>query len=155
MDAKEAELVNEEFLKTGNTYNLKLGGEGGFDFCNKNLSKEDRKVRGDVGYQTLKNLHNNIEYKKLFYEEAGKRIKELHKQGVFRHDGFLGKSHTEDTKKKMSITQKNIDRTGKNNPSFGTCMIYSESEKRTIRIKKDDIQKWLDEGWIKGAKYKF
>jgi hypothetical protein len=31
MYAKEAELVNEEFLVTENTYNLKVGG---FDFVN-------------------------------------------------------------------------------------------------------------------------
>lgn len=34
MYAKEAELVNEEFLVTENTYNLKVGGFGGFDFVN-------------------------------------------------------------------------------------------------------------------------
>lgn len=34
MDAKEAELVNEEFLKHKDVYNIKLGGQGGWDYCN-------------------------------------------------------------------------------------------------------------------------
>lgn len=34
MYAKEAELVNEEFLMTENTYNLKIGGYGGWDYAN-------------------------------------------------------------------------------------------------------------------------
>jgi len=34
MYAKEAEIVNEEFLATANTYNLKVGGFGGWDYIN-------------------------------------------------------------------------------------------------------------------------
>ena len=34
MFAKEAEIVTEEFLAENNTYNLKKGGFGGFDFIN-------------------------------------------------------------------------------------------------------------------------
>ena len=34
MYAKEAELVNEEFLAEENTYNLKIGGFGGWDYIN-------------------------------------------------------------------------------------------------------------------------
>ena len=33
---KEAEIVNEDFLVTENTYNLKIGGFGGWDYLNSN-----------------------------------------------------------------------------------------------------------------------
>lgn len=36
MFAKEAEIVTDKFLAEKNTYNLKKGGEGGFDFINSN-----------------------------------------------------------------------------------------------------------------------
>jgi hypothetical protein len=36
MYAKEAEIVTENFLAENNTYNLKRGGFGGFDYINKN-----------------------------------------------------------------------------------------------------------------------
>jgi hypothetical protein len=35
MYAKEAEIVNESFLKTENTYNMTVGGFGGWDYANK------------------------------------------------------------------------------------------------------------------------
>ena len=34
MYAKEAEIVNKDFLTTENTYNLRVGGFGGFDYVN-------------------------------------------------------------------------------------------------------------------------
>ena len=34
MNAKEAEIVNEEFIARDDVYNIKLGGEGGWDYVN-------------------------------------------------------------------------------------------------------------------------
>ena len=36
MYAKEKEIVTEEFLLREDTYNLRVGGTGGFDYINKN-----------------------------------------------------------------------------------------------------------------------
>lgn len=36
MNKKEAEIVNEDFIARDDVYNIKLGGEGGWDEVNKN-----------------------------------------------------------------------------------------------------------------------
>lgn len=34
MDKKEAEIVNEDFIARDDVYNIKLGGDGGWDYLN-------------------------------------------------------------------------------------------------------------------------
>lgn len=43
MDIKERELVNEEFKSNRNTYNVKLGGDGGWDYINTNQEIMDNR----------------------------------------------------------------------------------------------------------------
>ena len=45
MFVKEKEIVNEEFLLREDTYNLRRGGDGGFDYINSDKSKEYYEIR--------------------------------------------------------------------------------------------------------------
>ena len=54
MYAKEAEIVNEDFLARENTYNLKIGGFGGWDYVNTNVSTEYKIEAGKKGYAAQK-----------------------------------------------------------------------------------------------------
>ena len=116
MYQKEAELVNEEFLATTNTYNLKIGGEGGFDYVNdsgkniyqnhkeiakKNLAKGNLKVL-NLKLELIKNYEINPWFclmcnKKLSFKQYKERIADKKKkERVFcSHSCAAKKTNTE------------------------------------------------------------
>jgi hypothetical protein len=145
MYAKEAELVNEDFLAMENTYNLKVGGFGGFDYINstgfiRNSSHFDtNNIQSSIGglnsFLQNKGIHS-IESK----EKAQRNIKEQFPLGT-----FYGKTHSEDTKK--SIGLKNSKHQSQNNSQLGTMWITNDIE--TIKIKNTSP---IPDGWRRGRK---
>lgn len=81
----EANYVSPEWVEDPNTYNLKVGGEGGWDYINKNSLRWD---------EEKKRIHS-IEMKKK------RRLGEWGPNGPSY--GFKGKTHDSNTKKKISI----------------------------------------------------
>lgn len=135
MNVKEKELVTEEFCLREDTYNLCVGGQGGFSHINRNGL-------------------NNTETQKSFTREWAKQIAHLggsasqktlrkNKSGIYDRtiNGFAGKKHTEQTKQKMR-KPKNI---GSNNSQFGSMWITNGHENK--KIKAIDI---IPNGWYKG-----
>lgn len=55
MYAREKEVVTDEFLAREDTYNLRRGGTGGFDYINKNLTDEQIQKRCKAGYLAMEN----------------------------------------------------------------------------------------------------
>lgn len=161
MNNKELELVNESFIKEDTNYNIKLGGEGGWDYIN---NREDaayyRKRATDKYVELMKDddFRNNFiqaikdEYasrckdKKLLQNKKNSEaLKEYYK---FNDGAFKGKKHTEETKELMR-KPKNV---GKDNSQYGKMWIYSLEEKISKRISKNEA---IPEGWYKGRKMKF
>jgi hypothetical protein len=153
MYAKEAEIVNEEFLAMENTYNIKVGGFGGWDYNNtvegQKLREHSYRKWQNAGLNSILNkLKTDEEFKKQFKSRIKKlnnertiKCKELYPNGT-----FYGKTHSDETKQKMK--QSAIGKhDGEKNSQYGTMWITNGVENK--KIKKDTI---IPNGWNKGRK---
>jgi hypothetical protein len=154
MYAKEAEIVNEEFLAEENTYNLKIGGFGGFNYINSNPSKyltpkrleslmsnEERTRRWKIKYQEDSSFREKI-HESL--AKARKIFDQCYPEGVFK-----GKTHSNETKRKMSASAKRRCADPTLNSQYGTMWITNGVN--SIKVKKTDN---VPEGWRKGRTLK-
>jgi group I intron endonuclease len=156
MYAKEAELVNEDFIAESNTYNLKIGGFGGFDYLNSD--KFDNPTHSPEHLKNMNKKMLTLYPNGPFY---GKKRSSSSKEkavstrraryGAGAYGTFSGKHHTEDAKKKIGAATSNAQR-GEGNSQYGTMWVYSTDLKMSKKIKKTDI---IPDGWIKGRKIKF
>jgi len=152
MEEMEKEIVNEEFLERQDVYNLRIGGEGGFEFINNNSINNKNhnnfkqgKISGAIHANKLLTDDN---YRKEFNERM------ILVRNKIDPMAFLGKHHNEDAKK--SIGAKNsIHQTGNKNSNFGKKWIYNVEIKKCISVKKDELQNYLNNGWLLGKKNKF
>lgn len=128
MYAKEAELVNEEFLTLENTYNLKVGGYGGWDYINN-----------DTEFMLEKNRKGRKSADKVIFEKYGVKnssqiphVKDKLAKAFKRRieNGwipptpplFTGKKHTDESKAKMRISRAG-KQVGILNSQYGTMWI--------------------------------
>ena len=94
MNAKEKELVSEEFIKEDTNYNLKVGGEGGWDYINtkypngtmygKSLKPETKKILSDImieRYNIDKEYYHTI---KLQLKEARRLLDIKYPEGTWK-----------------------------------------------------------------------
>ena len=138
---REAEIVNEDLINDPLCMNLQTGGGGGF------INEEHRlkctlagnKKRGKIRAEKGKELFSNKEWAKNFSEAVKKGIKNRKPS-----KGMLGKTHSLETKEKMSNAHKDY-----NNSQYGTCWITNEKENK--KIYKGDL---IPKGWRLGRKMK-
>jgi hypothetical protein len=152
MNAKEKELVVINEM----SYNLCEGGQGGFDFINRNglgvLLHEQRKRNPDL-IKKSSDLGNQKKLEKAaadpdWWKEVGKKISTSMKKRYETHAGsFTGKSHTQQYKDKMSLIMKDKTR-GERNSQYGTCWITNGNENK--KIKKDELLSWIEIGYNLG-----
>jgi len=132
------------------SYNLCPGGQGGWGYVNNNglnnspMTAERSKKRSDA-VRKIRKQHLLVEKNIIKFKEitalALLRVKELYPNGT-----FYGKKHSEETKKKMSISASS--RIGVKNSQFGTCWITNGIENK--KIKKDLLESFVELGYYKG-----
>lgn len=142
----ESELVNEEFVKSSSSYNIKEGGNGGWDFANQvlDLNPHIRTAASVIGRAGLQRKMLDPEYAKDFIAKARARMKRTNDSGKIKHNAFSGKSHSIETRKQMSSSHKGKHQ-GKANSQFGSMWITDRVSNK--KISKDDP---IPEGWMKG-----
>lgn len=100
---KEAEIVDLDFIKRDDTYNLQVGGKGG---RTRIISEETRR--------RMKESKSNIS------EETRQKMSESAKKRCEVWTSPTAKGHTQEAKEKMSKTKKERGiAKGKNNPMYG------------------------------------
>ena len=151
LKAREKELINEELLGNQKFMNLALGGEGGLLH---NLTTEHQKAANKAGVKKQKWLRkNNQEWAKKDSIIKRNVTKQAIREGKIKLS-FTGKKHTKAAKQKMSQSKKGKV-TGKNNSQYGTCWIYHLELKQSKKIKQEELNIYLNQGWFKGRKIKF
>ncbi len=226
MYKKESEIVNEDFIKSKFNYNIKLGGNEGWN-CNNTISVKDtngncyRVYKDDpkylsgglvgvtTGFVCVKDKSDNL----LYIEKNDSR----YLSGELVHcntdfvtlkdkDGFFHKVSTDDprylsgelvgtntgmisvkdinenyfsvveddsrylsgelvgiTKGKMLTKEhkakigkaNSVKQKGKFNSQYGTCWVYNLLLKESKKISKNELDSYLDNGWLKGRRLKF
>lgn len=152
--AKEAEIVTEKFVADPMTYNIKVGGMGGWDYINSNLTDrltknqkarneanrrleerygpDWRTVVGRMGAEArLAAGHKSKPSQKFL--EAGSKLANTPEAIIKRKQTYASIGHQQGTK----------------NSQFGKQWIYNSDTLESIRINKTDP---IPPGWVKGRK---
>lgn len=148
----ERQTVDNTFVNRDDTYNLKEGGCGGWDFVNETMTTEQRKQIAKLGgLASIRNgCHLKASEKHSFLMKTDQTYRlnwiENNKNSV---SPFKGQEHTESTKAKISQANSK-NQQGAKNSQYGTCWINNPATGESKKIPKEDLSAWLDSGWDKG-----
>ena len=146
MNAKEAELVTEEFCLREDTYNLCVGGGGGFTYVNREGLGLLRNKTPEGQRRTIEALRANRR-RWVKSQEFREHHRHLTQQNAERNKGrqgtFTGKSHTDESKRLIGEANKQM--VGRKNSQYGTRWITDGTINR--KISSDAL---LPTGWRPG-----
>jgi len=144
MYALEANIVNEDFVKRSDTYNMKTGGTGSWYHVNANKeAKSESSSRGGIKTSNRDtNPFKDPEWQKQYdWTRSPDRLKAI---------GVKANSPEAIAKKKATWELTGRGK-GNKNSQFGTCWV-THSELGNKKISKADLDKFLSLGYTKGRK---
>lgn len=137
---REKEIVSESLIQDNMCLNIVRGGVGGiFDDNHGKKFKEGAS-------KWMKSMWMNEEYREKISQILRNNMKKNHILGKIRYNTFEGKSHTEQTKQKIGISN-SIKQKGDKNSQYGTCWITNGELNK--KIKKTES---IPDGWQLGRK---
>ena len=136
MNAKELELVTEEFCLREDTYNICVGGQGGFSYINSTGSNLYGKNGTDgYGAENLREASKTHRERMLRDPEYALNYRASISAGLkayYERNGrigtFHGKSHSEETKKLIG-SKNSISQSGSGNSQYGKPRSAETKEK--------------------------
>ena len=153
MFTKEAEIVTVEFIAETNTYNLKVGGFGGWDYINNNeelriaKNRKARKIANENGAleKALAALKVCRQDKDWYDKVNVKRIATIRERyGDEAFCSFKGQHHTQETKNIIGANSSKCQQ-GSGNSQHGTMWVTNGTTNK--KIKKDSS---IPKGFRKG-----
>lgn len=164
MFALEALIVDTLVVADANYYNIKEGGQGGWDHINgreadkRNAAKRgreatDARMKGRYGPDFQREL-GKLAWQKSFGSMTPDELSALRKKAsdaYFEQHGkhpFEGRQHTEETKARIGAANAE-NMKGKGNPMYGKMRITDGTENRTIEKTEE-----IPSGWRRGISRK-
>lgn len=151
----EADLVNEDFVARLDTYNIKLGGRGGWDFVLNNNLHINKNNQG--GYKLHQKCLNDPEFAKKIYSKRSEDLLKMHESGKMSHLYFspsspnqqkaIINSHTPAANAKREATFKKNQIT-----RIKRKWIFNTQLKITKQIKITELDSFLSLGWKLGRR---
>jgi hypothetical protein len=141
MYAREAEIVDKNFVLNENNYNISLGGVGGWTKSNQVIARK-RLTDSEWTKQTSQNISNGVK-KAIAAGKCKCATKEFNK---IRTE----KSRTLEAieKRKKTYADRNHQQ-GVNHSLYGRKAVH-RTDIGWIWVNIDDIQSYINDGWIKG-----
>jgi hypothetical protein len=150
MNSKEREIVTEAFCLRNDTYNLCVGGQGGFSYINRNglsvnnfeneiVARSARLLANPARSELFKNNpHLESEWKK-----------NISKSNKGKPGTFNGKTHNAAAKEKIRNAQvgKHV---GLLNNNYGKCWIKNVNNRTYAMIQRTELEYWQSFGWELG-----
>jgi hypothetical protein len=146
LNNKEKEVITLNEIGKKDCMNLIVGGQGG-DGGLSNVSPEKIQNIRKGASDFMNRLWKDPKFIEGHKQRTIEILKKRHQRGEVKYDTFTGKKHSEETKIKMSNLKRGKG-VGNNNSQFGTCWITKNGNDK--KIKKEYLQEYLSEGWIKG-----
>lgn len=146
---REKEIINLNEIAKEDCMNLMVGGEGGY------VSIEHYLVTSKIGGEKhKKRMGNDEEYRKKTLSILDTNRKNMWdnielKEKLLKNINWIGRSHKEETKKRLSEIKKGAG-LGKDNSQYGTCWVTRIGENK--KIKKEELPEYTSQGWVKGRK---